>query len=258
MPARAHSLSIEVAPAAQAARAVAAEIAELVRDRARGAPAAVLGLATGRTPLELYAELARMHREQGLELGRVLGFGLDEYLGLPPDHPQTFGRYLLERVIAPCGMDPGRVRLLPSDPAPARIEAHCRDYERAIAEAGGIDLVILGIGRNGHIGFNEPGSKRESRTRSVRLAAETREDAARAFGGLERVPERALAVGVATILEARRIRVLGFGERKRPALRRMLEDPIGPALPATFLREHADVRLYTDAHGGQIRFPPST
>jgi glucosamine-6-phosphate deaminase len=258
MTACAGSLSIVSATREQAARAVAAEIAALLRDRARAARPLALGLATGRSPREIYAELARLHRDEGLQFARVLGFGLDEYLGLHADHPQSFRRYLLERVIAPCGMDPGRVRLLPSDPAPERIEAHCRDYERAIAEAGGIDLVILGIGRNGHIGFNEPGSARESRTRSVRLAAETREDAARAFGGLERVPERALAVGVATILEARRIRVLGFGERKRPALRRMLRDPIGPALPATFLREHADVRLYTDAHGGQIRFPPST
>ncbi len=226
---------------------MAAEIAGLVQDRARGGRKAVLGLATGRTPLGIYAELARLRREEGLGFGNVLAFGLDEYLGLPREHPQAFWRYLRERVVDPLGMHAAQVRLLASDVAPADIEAHCFAYERAIAGAGGIDLQLLGVGRNGHIGFNEPGSARDSRTREVRLARETREDAARAFGDLASVPERALAVGVATILEARRIRVLAFGERKHAIVRRMLEEPIGTALPATFLREHPDARLYTDA-----------
>jgi glucosamine-6-phosphate deaminase len=247
MTARAGSLSIVSATREQAARAVAAEIAALVRDRARAARPLALGLATGRSPREIYAELARLHRDEGLDFARVVGFGLDEYVGLECTHTQSFRRYLLERVVGPCGMDGASLRALAGDVAPPQIDAHCAAYERAIADAGGLDLAILGIGRNGHIGFNEPGSARDSRTREVRLAAETREDAAAAFGGLDRVPERALAVGVATILDARRIRVLAFGERKRAIVRRLLDEPIGPALPATFLREHPDARLYSDA-----------
>jgi glucosamine-6-phosphate deaminase len=240
-------MRIVVGTRTEAARAVAAEIAALVRARALAGRPAVLGLATGRTPMEIYAELARLHRDEDLDFEGVLAFWLDEYLGLAGDDPRTFRRYLLERVIDPCGMDPAKLRMPASDVAASQIDAHCHAYERAIADAGGLDLVILGIGRNGHIGFNEPGSARDSRTREVRLARETREDAAEAFGDLARVPERALAVGVATILEARRARVLAFGGRKRPILRRMLEAPVGASLPATFLREHPDARLYTDA-----------
>ncbi len=206
----------------------------------------MLGLATGRSPHETYAELARLHREESLDFADARAFGLDEYLGLERDHPLGFRRYLVERVARPCGLDPARLRTLAGDAPEAEASAHCRAYEEAIAEAGGIDLWILGVGRDGHVGFNEPGCARDSRTRVVRLARETREDAAAAFGGLDRVPERALTVGVGTILEARRLRVLAFGERKRAIVRRVLEDPIGPAVPATFLHEHADVRLYSD------------
>jgi glucosamine-6-phosphate deaminase len=140
-----------------------------------------------------------------------------------------------------------------SDVERSQVAAHCREYERAIADAGGLDLQILGVGRNGHIGFNEPGSPRDSRTREVELSATTRSDAVQAFGGIDHVPQRAITMGVATILDARRIRVVAFGAGKREIVHRMLSEPIGPALPATFLREHADLKLYLDADAASLR-----
>jgi len=222
--------------------ALAREIAALVRDRRR----VVLGLATGDTPAGVYRELVRQHREEGLDFGRVETFALDEFLDLPGGHPATFARWLEERVRAPLGIDPGRAHLPWAGPDPKRIPDACRAYEREIADAGGIDLLILGIGRNGHVGFNEPGSTRESRTRVVDLHEWTREDAAPAFGGLESVPRRAVTIGIATILEARRIRVLAFGPRKAEIVGRALRDRVGPDLPATFLREHADLSIRLD------------
>lgn len=230
-----------------AAREVAGEIAQLIRERARAGRVAVLGLATGKTPLAIYEELARMHRDEHLDFANVATFNLDEYLGLAPEHACSFRRYMRERLFERVALDHNSAWLPASDVAPSQQTAHCRDYERAIAQAGGIDLQLLGLGRNGHIGFNEPGATRDSRTRVVQLDAVTREDAAAAFGGLERVPERAITIGVATILEARRIRVLAFGEAKREVVRRTLEFPIGPSVPATYLREHGDVALYLDA-----------
>ena len=230
----------------EGARAVAFEIATLVRARRAAGRGVVLGLATGRTPLGIYAELVRLHREEGLDFANVTTFNLDEYLGLRADHPQAYRRYMRERVWRPLGMSPEQGWIPASELAPSQVDAHCREYERAIAEAGGIDVQLLGIGRNGHSGFNEPGSARDSRTRRVELDATTREDAARDFGGLDLVPRQAITMGVATILSARRIRVLAFGPSKRDVLGRMLSQPAGPALPATFLRGHADVRLFTD------------
>lgn len=240
------SLPVFVRTPSQAAEDIAAEILELVASRARAGRCAVLGLATGRTPLEIYAVLARRVREERLSLANVVTFNLDEFLGLAPAHPQSFRRYMCERVFGPLGIEGERGHLPASDVSDAHTEAHCRAYERAIAEAGGIDLQVLGIGSNGHIGFNEPGSARDSRTRVVELADSTRRDAAAAFGGLERVPRRAITMGVATILDARRIRVLAFGAHKRDIVRRTLESTPGSALPATFLHGHGDVRLYAD------------
>jgi glucosamine-6-phosphate deaminase len=211
--------------------ALAREILALVRERRR----VVLGLATGSTPAGVYRELARLRAEERVDFGAVETFNLDEYVGLPSDHAQTFARWTRERFHAPLGISPDRAHLLPSD-----------DYETRIRDAGGIDLQILGIGRNGHIAFNEPGSTRESRTREVELHAWTREDAAAAFGGLASVPHRAITMGVATILEVRRLRVLAFGSRKAEIVRRALEGPVGPDVPATFMREHRDLVLWLD------------
>ena len=239
-------LPVVVTDAVEGSRAVAQEIARLIRERRREGRAVVLGLATGRTPLGIYDELARMHVEDGLDFSNVTTFNLDEFLDLAPDHAQCFRRYMREKFHERAGIDATRAWLPRSDVAREQIEAHCREYEARIASAGGLDLQVLGIGRNGHIGFNEPGSGRASRTRMVELDPVTREDAAAQFGGIAKVPQRAITMGIATILEARRVRVLAFGAGKRDVVRRALEDPIGPAMPATFLRGHPDVRLYVD------------
>jgi glucosamine-6-phosphate deaminase len=214
---------------------LAREIAGLVREDRR----VVLGLATGDTPSGVYRELARLRSQEGLDFDRVRTFNLDEYLDLLPDHPGSLARWMRERVFEPLGI-PSANRHVPAvDPGGAA-------YERSIREAGGIDLLILGIGRNGHIGFNEPGSPRESRTREVRLHVWTREDAASVFGGIADVPDRAITMGIATILEARRIRVLAFGSRKAPIVRRALEGSIDAEVPASFLRGHPDLRIWLD------------
>ncbi|MFN0007829.1 MAG: glucosamine-6-phosphate deaminase [Planctomycetota bacterium] len=212
---------------------LAREVAALVRERRR----VVLGLATGDTPSGLYRELARQRREEGLDFAEVVTFNLDEYLDLPSGHPASFSRWMLERVFEPLGIA-GANRHVPA--------ADCAAYERSIREAGGIDLQILGIGRNGHIAFNEPPSFRDSRTREVRLHAWTREDAVPMFGGLAEVPTRAVTMGIGTILDAKRIRVLAFGPRKAEIVRRALEGPIDPEVPASFLRDHADLRIWLD------------
>jgi glucosamine-6-phosphate deaminase len=225
--------------------ALAREIAALVRERRR----VVLGLATGDTPSGVYRELARMRKVEGIDFGEVVTFNLDEYLDLAPGDLRSFDRWTRECVGLPLGIAPARSR------APGGggdgIAERCRAYEEAIREAGGVDLQILGIGRNGHVAFNEPGSARASRTREVELHAWTREDAAERFGGIASVPRRAVTMGVATILEARALRVLAFGVRKRAIVKLALEGPVGPEVPATFLRGHPDlvVRLDREAAG---------
>jgi len=218
-------VSIEVHPSAAAASAVLArEIAELVRAE----PASVLGLPTGSTPVPLYEELARLHREAGLSFARARSINLDEYLDLPPGDPRSFRAWMQEHFFARVDFAAPNTRF-PS-----------------AGERVAIDLQLLGIGRNGHIGFNEPGSTRDSRARVVELASETRADAAATFGGLAHVPTRALTLGVADILEARAIRVLAFGKSKAAIVQRALEGPLGTECPASFLRGHPDVRFLLD------------
>jgi glucosamine-6-phosphate deaminase len=229
---------------AEIARCLADEIEALAR-RPRGA---VLGLATGSTPVDTYRELARRRREAGLSFARVSTFNLDEFVGLDADHPQSFRRWIRENLFE--AVDFAR-STFPDVEARDRATAS-QAFEDAIRAAGGIDLQVLGIGRNGHVGFNEPGSPRASRTREVELHPWTREDAARSFAGLDHVPLRALTMGVATILDARSVRVLALGSKKAGIVRAALRDPPGPDVPATYLREHADVRFYLDREAAAL------
>jgi len=239
-------LEVRVQPPDQAARELAAEIAGLIRARAEEGLAFVLGLATGRTPLGLYAELARLHREEGLSFEHVVAVNLDEYEGVEPDDPRSFRAWTRAHLLDAVGVPVERALIPPPDLAVAAEVAWCRAFEERLRALGGIDLQVLGLGRNGHIGFNEPGSARESRTRRVRLAPETRQDAVDTWDGLDGVPTHAITQGIATILEARRLRALAFGLAKRDIVRRTLEEPVGPRIPATFLREHPDARLCVD------------
>ena len=223
-----------------ACEAVADEITALVGER----PEAVLGLATGSTMVGLYAALRARVDAGELSLSRVRTFNLDEYLGLGAASPQSFSAFMDRHLFGPCGIGADQV-LFPAAPGAAEWDAGA--FEDAIDAAGGIDLQLLGLGRNGHIAFNEPGSRRASRTRVVPLAEHTREDAAATFGGLEHVPTHAVTMGVGTILEARRIRVLAFGAHKAPAVGRILSGAPGEEVPGAFLSGHPDVRLHLDA-----------
>jgi len=232
-----------VSDAFEAARSIAAEIGAMIDER----PDCVLGLATGHTPIATYSELVRLHVEEGLSFRGVRTFNLDEYVGLGSTHPGSFEAFMEKHLFS-------RVDLLAENchlPDARGGESDCAlaaaRYEDRLRELGGLDLLILGIGRNGHIAFNEPGSTRDSRTRMVELSATTIAANAADFPIGEEVPERALTMGIATILEARRLRVLAFGAHKQTIVRRTLHDPIGPELPATFLREHDDVELWLDS-----------
>lgn len=227
---------------AEAERAVAREITELLTR----APEAVLGLATGSSPTGVYQELARLVASRRLSFARASSFNLDEYLDLDADHPQSFRRWMREHLFERIDLPRKRARFPVQDARGDSSAAACARFEGELLAAGGVDLQLLGIGRNGHVGFNEPGSARSTRTREVELHPWTREDAARAFGALELVPTRALSMGVETILDARAIRVLAFGERKAEIVRAALEGPIGPECPATYLRGHRDVRVHLD------------
>ena len=220
---------------------VAARIAALIRRK----PDAVLGLATGSTPIGVYEELARLHRDEGLDFSRVTTFNLDEYFPMAPDAPQSYRRFMREHLFDHVNcqnwhVPDGRAR------DRAQVEADCEAYEAMIRAGGGLDLQLLGIGRTGHIGFNEPGSARDSRTRLVLLDHVTRADAAEAFGGLENVPARAITMGIGTILDAREIVTMATGARKAEVVKQALEGKITSKMPASFLREHGAATWFLD------------
>jgi glucosamine-6-phosphate deaminase len=231
----------------EAAAQVAAEIAELVRAAAASGTSFVLGLATGRTMEPLYGELARLHAVDPLPLSAFTGVLIDEYMGLAPGNPARFSAWIRER-LAPLELPAERIRGFDVDGTPFAVERDARRYADWIAEQGGIDLLLLGIGRNGHVGFNEPGPRvtARSRARVVSLADETREDAARTFGSLSRTPREAVTLGVAELFAAKRVRVLAFGRAKRAPLRRLFTETPSATLPISLLRGHPDLLLYAD------------
>lgn len=210
-------------------------MAALVRQK----PQCVLGLATGSSPVGTYRELIRMHREEGLDFSGVTTFNLDEYVGLSSVHPQSYRSFMQQNLFDHINIDPGNAHL--PDGRALDFESHCRRYEQKIQEAGGIDLQILGIGSDGHIAFNEPGSSLGSRTRLKSLASETIRDNARFFGGEANVPRLAVTMGVGTILESRRCLLLAFGEHKAAAVAATVEGPITAQVTASALQLHREV-----------------
>ncbi len=228
------------------ARAVAERIARLIRERAAAGRRAVLGLATGSTPVGVYRELVRMHREEGLSFANVETFNLDEYWPMAPDSLHSYHRFMREHLFDLVDLDPACCHVPQGDLPREAVADACAQYERMIREAGGIDLQLLGIGKTGHIGFNEPGSGAESRTRFVTLDTITRRDAAADFFGEQHVPRHAVTMGVATILEAREILLLATGEHKAGILRRAVEGDVDHAVAATFLQRHPAATIYAD------------
>jgi glucosamine-6-phosphate deaminase len=228
------------------ARTIAARIAEIVRARHRAGRGAVLGLATGSTPIGIYRELIRLHRDEGLDFSRVVTFNLDEYYPMAPDSLHGYRRFMRENFFAHVNLDPRNTHVPRGDLARGEVEAFGREYERAIAAAGGIDFQILGIGQTGHIGFNEPGSSLASRTRVVVLDTITRRTAAADFFGIENVPHEAITMGVATILEAREIALVATGEHKAAIVKRAVEGEVDRSVAATYLQRHPHATVYLD------------
>lgn len=232
---------------------VADRIVATVRRETEERGRCVLGLATGSTPIGVYRELIRRYRAGEVDFSRVVTFNLDEYYPMSPYSIHSYRLFMMENLFAHINLDPRNIHIpdgsIPRDELPG----HCRAFEEAIAAGGGIDFQILGIGRSGHIGFNEPGSPPDSRTRLVTLDTVTRKDAAADFFGEDNVPLEAITMGLATILDAREIALMATGEHKAPIVRRAVEGPVSQDVTATFLQRHANAAVYLDrAAAGEL------
>ena len=229
-----------------AAARVVQEIAQLVRDREADGLKMVLGLATGSTPIFVYQELARIHRDEGLSFRNVVTFNLDEYYPIPPEHAKSYHRFMREHLFDHVDIPESQIHIPDGSIARGEVAGACERFERQIAEAGGIDLQILGIGRTGHIGFNEPGSSRRSGTRLIHLDRLTRLDAIKDFQSEELVPRTAVTMGVKTILQARRIVIMAFGEHKAAIVARAVESEVTAEVTATYLQDHENCLMVLD------------
>src|SRR3954469_25608773 len=218
--------------------------AQVVADVLNAKPNAVLGMATGSTPLGLYQELVRMHREEGLDFTQVTTFNLDEYVGLRPEHAQSYHYFMQENFFRHVNIAPGNI-YIPSGTT-SNYRSFCEWYERRIEECGGIDVQILGIGSDGHIAFNEPGSSLSSRTRLKTLDKPTIDDNARFFEKASDVPIYAITMGVGTILDARQILLLANGVKKSEAVAAAIEGPVTGMITASALQMHPSTRVYVD------------
>ena len=223
--------------------AISAAAADVVAERLEEEPSSVLMLPTGITPLGMYRRLVERHRSGGLSFASATFFNLDEYLGLAPDHEASYHVYMKEHFYGLIDADPARI-FVPDGAAPDP-EAECERYEATIREAGGIDVCVLGIGRNGHIGFNEPGAPFDSRTHVVRLSESTRKVNADDFEA-DRAPERAITAGMATIFDSKSVLLLASGTNKAGAVAAAVEDDISERVPASMLRSHPNAGLFLD------------
>jgi len=230
----------------EASYAVAKEISDLIRQKQKEGKPCVLGLATGSSPKTVYAILVRMHREEGLSFKNVISFNLDEYYQMEPDSIYSYHRFMKEQLFDHVDI-PKENYFLPDGTVPAPLlRDYCTSYENKINAVGGLDFQLLGIGGNGHIGFNEPGSLINSHTRLITLDHSTRAAASMEFGGLHNVPRKAITLGVAPILNARRVVLLAWGERKASVIKSAVEGPVTELNPASYLQAHADVSFVVD------------
>lgn len=229
-----------------AVKAVATEIADLIRSKAAKNEKCVLGLATGSSPIKLYQELVRMHKEEGLSFKNVITFNLDEYFPMAKDSGHSYHYFMHHHLFDHIDIEAKNIHIPDGALKIDEVEKFCKNYEQEIETAGGIDLQILGIGRTGHIGFNEPGSPITSKTRMVYLDRLTMKDASGEFGGIENVPTRAITMGVGTIMKARKVILLAWGENKAPIIRAAVEGDVSDKIPATFLQMHTNVQFFID------------
>jgi glucosamine-6-phosphate deaminase len=226
--------------------------ADAVEAVLRTKPDPVIGLATGSSPLAVYRDLARRHAQAGLGFDHARGFMLDEYVGIAPDHPERYRNVIAKEIAEPVEWPAHLVQ--GPDGGAADLRRACADYEAAIAAAGGVDIQILGIGTDGHIAFNEPGSSLASRTRVKTLTRQTREDNARFFGGdLTQVPVHCLTQGLGTIMDARHLVLLAFGQAKAQAVRELVEGPVSARWPATIIQHHPHATILLDEPAASLR-----
>ncbi len=230
----------------EASNHVARSIALAIRQKQQEGENIVLGLATGSSPIQVYEELVRMHREEGLSFTNVITFNLDEYYPMQPEAQQSYVRFMNEYLFDHININRENVHIPDGTLPLEQVEAYCKAYEKKIDAYGGIDIQLLGIGRTGHIGFNEPGSWESSLTRLVRLDGITRQDAIKDFLREEDVPYRAITMGIGTIMKAHTIYLLGWGQHKAAVLKKAIEGPISPAVPATFLQKHHNAKAILD------------
>lgn len=230
----------------EASTFVAKEIANLIRHRQQEGKTAVLGLATGSSPVKVYEELIKMHQQEGLSFRNVITFNLDEYYPIDPASLQSYVRFMQEHLFDLIDIPRENINIPDGTVSETQVADYCRQYEEKIHSVGGIDIQLLGIGRTGHIGFNEPGSGKESLTRLITLDKITRTDAASDFFGEENVPRRAITMGVGTILKAKRIFLMAWGETKSAVIKRTLEGEISDNVPATFLQHHKNTQFIID------------
>jgi len=230
-----------LATADAVARSLAAQVARVVN----AAPRVVLGLPTGRTPIPLYRALVALHQRKRIAFSPVTTFNLDEFVGISRDDPRSYYAFMQAQLFGAVGLRARQIHFLNGLAPDLAVE--CERYERAIARAGGIDLQILGLGTNGHIGFNEPARALAARTHQTRLRSSTRHANASLFGRVSAVPKDALSMGMGTILHARRIVMVATGKSKAACVARMIEGPVTPMLPASFLQLHPAVDIWLDA-----------
>ncbi|MEA4963640.1 glucosamine-6-phosphate deaminase [Lutispora sp.] len=227
-------------------RLAAAKVADTMRSK----PGAVLGLPTGSTPLGMYRELISMYKEGKLSFKDVTTFNLDEYEGIPKEDENSYYRFMRDNFFSHIDIDKGRTNI--PDGMSCDVEEECRDYERRIEKASGIDLMVLGIGNNGHIGFNEPASYYAGITHRVKLHQNTIEANARFFGSVEKVPKYAVTMGIKSIMHCRSIMILASGKAKAGAIKKALEGSITPELPASVLQLHRDLTVIVDEEAGSL------
>jgi glucosamine-6-phosphate deaminase len=230
----------------EASRFVAMQIATLIRDKEKENKPCVLGLATGSTPTRVYAELVRMHKQEGLSFKNVHSFNLDEYYPIKPDAVQSYVRFMGEHLFNHIDIPKANIHIPDGTLPKEKVADFCRDYENSIDKLGGIDIQVLGIGRTGHIGFNEPGSSERSLTRLITLDQVTRIDAASDFFGEENVPRKAITMGVGSILKARKVFMMAWGEGKAGVIKKAVEGPITDQIPSSFLQKHTDCLVILD------------
>jgi glucosamine-6-phosphate deaminase len=239
--------------AAEVDKHVALVVESLIRENNSAGVTTVLGLPTGSTPIGVYRELIRLHRDEGLDFSQTVTFNLDEYFPISPASIHSYNRWMRANFFDHVNIPEENINIPKGDLPPEEVDAFCDEYERAIERAGGIQLQLLGIGRTGHIGFNEPGSSRHSQTRLVTLDPQTRSDAASSFFGEENVPLQAVTMGVETILAARKIIIMALGEHKAPVVRQAVEGEVSEDVTASFLQQHSHAVFVVDeAAAGQL------